>query len=306
MSDLIQTHLHLGAHKTATTHLQKLMHANRAALVEAGVRYYGPEFLRRPRRSIGTSFGINPDAVHRNGRSPLEQLDFLAKGDRLVVLSDENFAGPLHDGAGNVMVPLYEGAAARVAALAAALAPNPLHLFLAIRQPTTFLTSAYSQSLFGGVAIGAGGFRDLNPPDRLDWADLVARLAAVPGLAGLTVWRYEDYRAGLPSILEALLGPAAAVLPAPAAQPANQGLSVRAQKAVMEWAVHGVEGPLAQRARRRFPVTEDNPAFDLFEADGHEAAARAYADQVDRIRALPGVRLLEPATEDTAMAARQA
>ena len=41
-----QVHLHLGAHKTATTHLQQIFLTNREALANHGVHYDGPAHLR--------------------------------------------------------------------------------------------------------------------------------------------------------------------------------------------------------------------------------------------------------------------
>ena len=115
------------------------------------MRYYGPENLRRPERGLGDVFGLEVyDAPPKPRRSRAEQTEFMFKdGDRLI-LSDANFVGVLHDKHGHIHTPLYPYSAERVSALATAIDSGPLELFVGLRNPASFLSSAYSQALLGG------------------------------------------------------------------------------------------------------------------------------------------------------------
>jgi len=184
--------LHIGAHKTASTHLQASLNAAALDLAAAGVRFYGPDYLRKQGRTLPQMFGL----AEAEARRPApDQARFLAKDGHRIVLSEENFCGPLHDGRGQMAIPLYPLAEARVGALVHALNPLPVDLFVAIRDPARFVTSAYSQMLMGGHVMPFRAFRAANPFRRIGWAALIGRLRAVPGLRSLTVWQYEDYSA---------------------------------------------------------------------------------------------------------------
>jgi hypothetical protein len=66
------------AHKAVTTHLQRSLLAQQQALSEAGIRYYGPDKLRRPNKGLGDIFGLD---VYVNSRKPTrsgaDQADFM-------------------------------------------------------------------------------------------------------------------------------------------------------------------------------------------------------------------------------------
>jgi len=284
--------LHIGAHKTASTHLQASLNAAALDLAAAGVRFYGPDYLRKQGRTLPQMFGL----AEAEARRPApDQARFLAKDGHRIVLSEENFCGPLHDGRGQMAIPLYPLAEARVGALVHALNPLPVDLFVAIRDPARFVTSAYSQMLMGGHVMPFRAFRAANPFRRIGWAALIGRLRAVPGLRSLTVWQYEDYSATFGQIVSGLVGADAAAVVAPQARHAHRSLSARAVRATLASHKAGDAGDLALIARNRFPASSDgSDRFDPFSPDDHAASERLYAAQVAKIAAMPGVTLLSP------------
>jgi len=123
----ISLSLHLGAHKTASTHLQHALKAHEEQLIDAGVRFYGPQYLRERDRSIPQMFGVGTAAT--TGRSAPLQLEFLAKDADRVILSEENFLGKLFDERGVVGEQLYPLADMRINGLSQRLPHTKLRVF---------------------------------------------------------------------------------------------------------------------------------------------------------------------------------
>jgi hypothetical protein len=284
MNKDIQLSVHLGAHKTATTHLQRSIDDSAEAAIDAGVRCYGPQYLRHGGRAIQNLFGLKPWCGNaKPRRTPESQLEFLSKGSKRVFLSDENFLGPLHQGDGNLVLPVYADAPERVAALAAALPDARIKLYLAIRSPDTFIESSYSQTLFSGHFLAPEEFKAKHPLDSVDWVPLVRGLANAPGIESLMVWRYEDYGQIFNYLMRRMLRWKLGTVIEPFHSPLHPGLSVAAVQQIIDWRVQGRGGPLASMARRDLPVNADNPRFALFQEDEKAAARRSYDAQIQEI-----------------------
>ncbi len=290
----INLSLHLGAHKTATTHLQRSLSAAKEMLIVNGVRYYGPDYFRRTGRSIDKMFGISGTHGPPPRRTPAAQLAFLAKGAEHVLLSEENFIGgfdaPDIDGAPG----FYAAAERRVTALVHQVHDIRLRLFLGIRDPANFLTSAYSQSLLSGRIATPRQFRADYPLAAVDWADLVARLRAVPGVRNVYVWRFEDHAEIAPLVLRRMM-------PGPVGRHVglidgrvNVALSGRALADVLARHKAGETGGLADLARRAFPVGPRQPRLTIFDTKANAFSLIRYADQLARIEAIDGVTILRP------------
>ncbi|MCF7698165.1 hypothetical protein [Loktanella sp. M215] len=303
MSDVsVKIVFHVGAHKTATTHLQHSIHGARRHVEAAGVRFFGPPALRQPGTRIEARFNLhfNPRKSVADLRPASEVLAEMLDGGTRLVLSEENFIGALFDRryAGpfhSMPVPLYPDAADRLSALAACIAPDRgIDLCIGIRDPASFLNSAYGLVLQAGSGVAMENFKRRNPLAHIDWVDLVRRLRQAPGVASLTVWRHEDYHRLFDPVVAALLG--AGVGPIrPVARVVNPGLSAAAVACALELKAAGADGPIVQQARDRFPVGPDTPAHDGFDAEERALSAEFYAVQVAEIAQMPGVTLLRPA-----------
>ena len=277
------TALHVGAHKTATTHLQQSIAASLPALIERGVQFYGPTALRAGGQSLLAR--LDQDGVRHD----------LVQGATRLVLSEENFMGTLHVREGAIPKPLYRNGPDRIAQLADRLAPDGLELFLCIRDPADFLGSAYGQVLMGGKVMPFAAFRDANPLDKVDWVYLARRLSKVAGINQITVWRYEDYLPLFDQICTSMLGVGGVVTPVP--KRVHQGLSGQAVDEMMKWHAAGETGALALLARDTYPIAGDVPAFDGFDASDRAASAEKYASQIEKILRIPNVRFLRRSAE---------
>lgn len=265
------------------------------AMINNGVRYYGPENLRRPQRGLGDIFALDVyDNPPKPKRSRSEQTEFMFKDGHRVIFSDENFIGVLHDKSGHVLSPMYPQAARRVAALSEAIDSGPLEVFMGVRNATSFLTSAYSQALLGGRHITFEDYIETNSLDNVYWAGLVARLRAAAGVANITVWLQEDYHRMFHVITRAMLGPDTDMRVAPLDQPVHVGLSAAAVTYALAYDGPDALGDVAAQSRVLFPIGPNNPAFDPFD-DAQKAAAWAdYEHQLTQIAQIEGVTLLRP------------
>ncbi len=283
---------HIGPHKTATTHLQKMLENNGDMLLEQGVRFLGPKYLRVRGRSLSAMFRLSWYNGPTPRRTPQSQLEFLAKGCKRLVISEEIFSGIMTDPEGRVPFPMYEFLPEKLEELVAAWAPIKPQIFLSVRNPATFMASVYSQSLHGTPHIGPRTFRARNDWRNVDWADFVTRIRATPGLGNVVVWRQEDYSDNPRPVLRKLLQWRAGGKVKVIDERLHQGLSSPAVRLTLQQAADGETGRLASEARKRFPINEMNEPFKLYAASTLAEAEQIYADQVAQIAAMDGVQLL--------------
>lgn len=197
--------VHIGAHKTATTHLQDTLEAIRPVLLRRGVDAIDHRAFRKADRGF---LSLRNWRIWAGGRILAEafrgRIEPLRAGPDRLILSEENFLGSLHSA---VQRKPYRSVWFQLRALAAIGTEAPLHLFLTIRRMDAFLPSAYAQLLRNRSA--KMPFGELKPalvaaPPR--WTDVVRRVRRAVPHARLTVWRYEDYRAHRREIVENLCG----------------------------------------------------------------------------------------------------
>ena len=283
--------LHLGAHKTASTHLQ---HAIIAAKPIEDVAFFGPRLLRGAGQSIPERFGfpLDPDDSVVSELSPAAMLAEMADGAGRLVISEETFAGKLQRGWGRIPTPLYYTAPARIETFAKIItgAGGPaVDLCLGIRNPSDYLGSAYSQILHGNRIVLPEKYRAKNAIADIGWEDYIGRLRAVPGVGRLTVWAYEDYAPLFPEICEAMVGVSDIPFSETRVQPR---LSLKAVDAILLG--KSFSGPeLIQQAAEQLPIGPDNPPFDLYGAEEHAQSQSIYQAQCAAIAAMPGVTFLQ-------------
>lgn len=284
--------LHIGAHKTATTHLQRSFGAQQQALIDAGVRYYGPESLRRPGKGLGDLFGLDLYQTPQPTRSPADQLDFMFKDGHRLILSDENFIGVLHDKNGLIRTPLYPLASGRIEALAEAMDAGPIEVCIGLRNPASFIRSAYSQALLGGRLITFSEYLSQNPLDQIYWPGLVARVRSTVGVGRVTVWLFEDYKWQFYKACAALMGDLVNMRIVPLPDPVHLGLSEAAVARILSQTGKGDLRDIAADARGTYPVGDDFPAFDPFSPADKAASEAEYAAQIVAIDQIKGVTIL--------------
>lgn len=281
---------HIGAHKTATSHLQRSLLMASDDLINAGVRYYGPEHFRLPGRTISALFGMRSRAGGgRSKRSPQDQLGLMRKGASRLVFSEENFIGTLAHPQRSDIEFGYPRADMKIAQLSQALG-RPLDLFLSLRKPTALINSVYSQLLRGNKVMPFAEYKAMVPMARGDWADLVARLRATSGVGKLVVWAYEDYNDVFEDICVAMVGQKVS----PIERNVNPRLSAQAVAQTLARYDAGERGDIAKDAGNAFPVEQGYDRFDGFSESEHDFTDMTYRAQIAAIADMAGVTLLKP------------
>lgn len=287
------TVVHLGAHKTASTHLQQALKRAVPSLREAGARVFLPDDLRRHGLRLQDWLGQgDPDPAHEG----ILRAAFGAAAARLVI-SEENILGMVPAAELALSPLLYPKAGARLARLASLLpkGPPPV-LALAVRSPAGFLVSCHAQALMAGRVRGFDAMFGGLDPAALSWDDLAGRLlAALPG-ARLTVWDHADWPAVAPRAARALLGEGAGPLALPPGL-SHPGLSAEAVSRLLARAPAepAAARDMAKELRARFGKEAGYPPFDPWPAGMRERAAAAHVRDMARLAARPGVTFLRAA-----------
>ncbi len=285
--------IHIGAHKTATTHMQMSLEASEERLTAKGVRFFGPKILRKENNSLVDLLNLKVENhTPKPTRERAAQLEHMFAGGHRLVLSDENFIGTLNHGGLTMPMPLYPHTAQRVQALAAAVGCGPIEVFVGIRNPTNFLVSGYSQALMGGSKVSFADYIKANPVNGVYWPGLIARVRATPGVGSITVWRYGDYKPLFHQIMALMTGSPGGVLPAKGR--AHRGLSHKAVSEVLEYEGADDFRDVVKRARETYPAGEKFKPFRPLSEEEHVAARADFDSQVAQIRRLSGVRILQP------------
>ena len=283
--------LHIGAHKTATTHLQMALQSARPALSAQGVAFYGPTQLRKDGQFLPERLGLPFAKVQSSVDAKAEWQSMVGDAKR-VVLSEENFVGVLNRKGAQLVTPLYSNAVERIAALASVTAPEGIDVFLSIRAPATFLNSAYSQILMSGGQVRPEIFKAKNPLPTVDWVKYINRLTHIQSLRSLTVWPYEDYAAHFLKIVSLMVGSGPAKSVKWESEWAHRSLSARAVAEIMELDQTERSTRKAKLIKSKFPVSESFAQFDVFSGEDHARSGVLYADQIRAIEQMPKVTLL--------------
>ena len=292
--------IHIGAHKTATTHVQEILTLMRPQLVARGIDFIDNHTVRRSGLAKALSARrISTRLPLLRGRAVAallaEHLDPLRapEAPTTMVLSEEKLmGGSLHVFADPVYPPI-ERIIPKLASLGTwAGGGADVTFFLSIRSFDGQLPSAYVQELKFSPPI-AGGFENIKPRVLArppSWFDLVRRIRAAAPAVPLRVWRQEDYRRDPATILAALRGRDPGPLRAmedPYWTKSPDLAAIRAAEALP----HALSRP--ERRAKVLEIFRDSAGgarFDPFAPEEKALLRAAYARDLERIEALdPGI-----------------
>lgn len=295
MARQIAVALHLGAHKTASTHLQKSLVRNEKLLADNDVRFFGPRYLRDPDHNFQDLFGLRAIGEPTGGRSGSEQITYLANGARRVVLSEENALGPVFTPA--MPGVLYPQAGHRLSKFVASVAPFPVTLFLAVREPSKWIASLYSQRVVGGDLQTFDAFMGDTKLEQLKWSHLVNRFRKIPGLGMIHLWQKEDYPEVSVPVFRRMLGWRVGPLVERIDGRVNEGLSSAALSQIIEWGATGRTGDVktwVKEARKQFKLSSPSQTFNPWSEDVHKDSQIRYKADIDKMSTWKNVEIVEP------------
>ncbi|MGB0960179.1 MAG: hypothetical protein ACPGVK_08005 [Halocynthiibacter sp.] len=286
--------LHLGAHKTASTHLQRCLELLSPQLRGESVAYAGPKQIRADAGLI-----LRQATLQAKKQNPpfkvAEHLDDLAAGADVLLLSEENLLGHmrLRDDPAETAA-IYPEADRRVRELALACPETPIDIFIAVREPTDFLYSSYAQDI---------RFRKVRPfdeflhgltPDAFRWSELIARLAAVPEVDHVYVWSYESYPAVFPALIDILSGGTLKGRRPAVTRRVYESLSKAAVEMALGEVAAGREAPPASLLTRKHPRQSPEDRFTYWDDATHEESKRRFQADIDLIQSYEDVTWVSP------------
>ncbi len=281
----------IGAHKTASTHLQRSLVAQKAPLAAEGVGVIDP-------MPIGGTLLPLSDLLR--GRAEPELLALAAEGflrkhagdAGTVVLMNENIlSASLAPDMAFKDDQLYTFAPARVKRLIALFPEHDIQIGMAVRNPAGFLVSAWQEHMKGHDFQPFRSYLGTAQPAAIGWLKLVKRLRQALGDTPLFLWRYEDYPAVVPAVLQRCMS-AAAERVTLLDSAANPGFSA---KALDYLAAQGKVTPEASAAAlRRFPKGPENPGFAPWSEAETTAMTERYATELQQVEARGLARVLRP------------
>lgn len=285
--------LHVGAHKTASTHFSELVWRNGDVVAAAGVCAPQKTPLRthvtHPISEIEDGVPV-PDTL-------IAQACGLAEDAPGLLVMDENIIGTpkgLFSSDG-----MYPRAALRMSRAARLFPTSRLEIMLAIRNPRTFVAASWSESLRSNSFMPFRKYLRGVRAEDISWFEIVRQLTKTLPKARFTIWRFEDYRALQGRLLAVALGLDSTAPPqfAPLVSPVRVGLSGRALEAVaLRVRMTGDRLPDAEvdAIMARYPKGKDFPAPQPWSHWEQEVLSQRYDADCARLPELPNTVFLTP------------
>lgn len=281
--------LHLGAHKTATTYIQKALEQSRETLLGSGV---GCPSLDRIRSTITRRLNFARIGLGGATRSLIDEY----RDCERVILSDENIIGGLRPPAGTKS--FYARRRSRIGALVGRLRPNPVKIYLSTRSYDRFVSAIYCEYIRHNPFVNSRSYLSWVNLAAFSWIDVIATLVELVGAESVTMWRYEDLASLEDDVFGALTAGRTHLIDKPTAR-LRESMSV---DAVEELAAFPAATHRAKEIRSHvkqiataLPKGPDRPAFSAFEAAEAEDLRVRYDEEMSGIEhRFPGITMLVP------------
>ena len=193
--------LHLGAHRTGSTHVQGVMGKNAALLAQAGIGAPPQPLIKAAfTKPLGRRLPMIP-----GGFSKLMKESGLSGLDTIVI-SDENLLGFLNNIFAHGL--FYPETARRLRRLQQMLPVAPSKVVIAIRPYDSYFASAYGRWISPGrMVLPRATVAELVLGLTRGWSDVLTDVATAFPTAELVISEYSPDRRFAPSQLAAILGP---------------------------------------------------------------------------------------------------
>lgn len=287
--------LHLGAHFTDDGRLMRCLSTNQPLL--ATQRIAVPKLAQYRELLLAMASTADTDTLAPAAGRMLFETAAIPENSRRAVFSDPKLLG--WKGGAVRVDRFYPNAATRIAALRAALRGHSVELFLAIRNPASFIPAllqdmkpAKSKSILKKMA-----------PQTLRWSDLVTELRNAWPEASLSVWCDEDTPFIWHQLLARVSGHSSDTVLAGSYDWFDQVMIKGGAEKLEAYltSVPPVDDTHRQRVIAAFLdkfCDPDKLDIDVnvagWDADMVESLSERYEDDVARLAELPGVTLIQP------------
>ncbi|MBP9182609.1 MAG: hypothetical protein KBF78_05715 [Fuscovulum sp.] len=283
---------HLGAHCTDEERLVRCLLKNRAVLAEQGIVVPAPTRYRKLLRDTavqlrGATASIETQAL------VLEQIMDEDVADRLILSWDSFLSFPQWVIRGT----MYAFAGERIRAFTQIFPEIEAEFHLAIRNPATFLPALFEKQ----KAKSYDEFMENADPMTLRWSDVVQQIVSLNPGVPLVIWADEDTPLIWPEVLQAVSGHAEGTV----LEDTDELLAgIMSPDGLVRMRNYVATHPPPSILQRRRVVSAFLDKFALpdrvemeFEMPGWTpemvaAMTAAYHDDIQRIRAMPGVTFI--------------
>ena len=189
--------LYIGAHKTATTHIQNLLEHNKEILLKKNIKISTPNHLRESWLNLFMNY------CHKDNKAHIEQLQNEAPKDGIWILSDENIAGTPYE----FMVSnegMYPNVKKRLTCLKELFPDVKIELFFALRSYDTFYRSTYLEVVRNRGYIPFEKYYDEDKFKTNSWETVIKMFTEVIPQENITLWLYEDIKNIMPKIINSM------------------------------------------------------------------------------------------------------
>lgn len=291
--------LYLGAHKTASTHLQHMLMNSADLVARHGTRMAEPLTLRVS--GWMTAF-FQAARQHQSGEiapALLAQLRAqLPEDGGDLMLTDENILGTpreMLEGWG-----VYAFAGRRLKTLAAIFHDCRVEAFMSMRSYDSFFASLYAEVVRNRGYVSFDPFQTLSQEDGWSWQNTVGDLVEASGAENVVVWDYADFRALIPELVVRLSGVAdsAPIIAAYPSRPTRPSLSQPAMDIIKSLApAVGAAAALSltEKLATHYSVENGAPRFEPFTSEQHDAMQQRYRTDIAAITSRwPALTMLRP------------
>ena len=249
----------------------------------------GPDRIRDEFGTLWRALGrSDPPDEQKN------KLAALAAGRSRLLISEENIIGRFKDlmnGPNRALI--YLKALERLTRLAQLVAPHPVHIAMAVREPCSYYASVYNQLLLSGRFQTWERFSKRLDPTAVKWSDILRPISEILGVVEVSIWRYEEYHRVFAQVLNTLLGRPRPDIPSRLEKRMHPGLSEQAVQACCTWHAAGYGGRLGTVAREDVPISVANPKFTPWREELLRESQAAYGQDIAALVRAPKITVLE-------------
>ncbi len=281
---LLEVVLHIGAHRTGTTALQRRLSEQRATLRRQGIALWTPE-ITRSHLFDGLTDGpeVAPDThmrrLHRSSAIIAIEIERLAAdGFDLLLVSEENILGSIRRNLR--MRALYPDLSERLARFSRVFGPSCRRIGLCIRPYEDYWSSALSYSIrAGGEVPDAGCLEQLARQPR-SWRDVVKDIVHAFPESEIVIWEF-DRLIGRPNAQFRLLTGGRGRIPRGAGRKAERRINAAPDRAALRELLIG-RGDGAGAAR----LTPGKGRYRPFAANLGQLMNARYQADIDWLRSV--------------------
>jgi hypothetical protein len=282
---MARTILHVGAHKTATTYMQRKLAINESALAARGIHYDELDVLRK------NFSGALQDPPRGNREFIARLRDRIRTGH--VIVSEENMPGM----PGDLMRSgvYYAGARDRLMRVRTLLGVEAPEIFMGLREYSSFLVSMYCEHIRHREFIRFADYFELYRKSDFSWVKVVGDIVAAMPNAQVKLWDFTNFRTLENKVFSEMLGQDAGFLTAPNG-PVRESFSdaaIRSYEALSAVLSHPELKSLIKPIARALPKGDVNDAFNPLAAETAAVLKQQYRQDLKTIaRTFPSVEFI--------------